>query len=95
MKKVISTAAAVLVIAGLSAGSASAKQKRHGTHSSTTMRGMITGHLSTTGDATLSGNNGNSRTGSNSLGNVKGGNSGGMRWPPCSFLSGRRRIVMH
>jgi hypothetical protein len=80
MMKLVSTAAAVLLIAGLSVGPADAKKKRSGMHSTTKSQGMTTGRSSPTGgNAALSGNNGNSGSGSNSLGNVKGGNSGGMR----------------
>ena len=80
MKKFLATAAAALLIAGVSAGSASAKQKRHGMHSTTKSQGMTTGRSSPTGgNAALSGNNGNSGSGSNSVGNVKAGISGGMR----------------
>ncbi|MBC7586523.1 MAG: hypothetical protein H7316_22545 [Tardiphaga sp.] len=80
MKRFLPTAAAVLLISGISAGSASAKQKRQGMHTTTKSQGMTTGRSAPTGgNAALSGNNGNSGSGSNSLGNVKGGNSGGMR----------------
>ncbi|MDO9414260.1 MAG: hypothetical protein Q7T81_16945 [Pseudolabrys sp.] len=79
MKKLVSTAAAALLIAGLSAGSASAKQKRPGMHSTTKSQGMTTGRSVTGGNAAMSGNNGNSASGSNSIPNVKGGNAGGMR----------------
>jgi hypothetical protein len=80
MTKMVSTVVAALLMAGLSAGAASAKQKRHGMHGSAKMQsGMTTGQSRTGGNAALSGNNGNSGSGDNSLGNVKGGNAGGMR----------------
>jgi hypothetical protein len=81
MNKMFFSVVAVLLMAGLSAGPASAKSKRHGMHHSMKMpSGMTTGRSSMTGgNAALSGNNGNSGSGSNSVGNVKGGNAGGMR----------------
>lgn len=80
MMKLVSTAAAVLLIAGLSAGSASAKQKRPGMHSTAKTQGMTTGRSSATGgNAAMSGNNGNSASGSNAIPNVKGGDSGSGR----------------
>ena len=80
MKKFLATAAAVLLVAGLSAGSASAKQKRPGMNSGAKAQsGMTTGRAATGGNAAMSGNNGNSAGGSNSIANVKGGNAGGSR----------------
>lgn len=80
MIKLVSTAAAVLLIAGLSSGSASAKQKRHGMQGTTkTTQGMTTGRSVTGGNAAMSGNNGNSASGSNAIQNIKGGDSGSAR----------------
>ena len=79
MMKLLSTATAVLLVAGLSAGSASAKQKRHGMHTSTKSQGMTTGRSVTGGNAAMSGNNGNSASGSNAIQNIKGGDSGSGR----------------
>lgn len=78
MKKLLATTTAVLLMAGLSAGAASAKQKRHGMHA-TKSQGMTTGRSVTGGNAAMSGNNGNSASGSNAIPNVKGGDSGSGR----------------
>jgi hypothetical protein len=82
MNKLLSIAAATLLIAGLSAGSASANHRRHhgmhGHHSMkmhsrmTTRPSMVRGN-----NAELMGNNGNSGSGNNSLGHIQGGNLGG------------------
>jgi hypothetical protein len=79
MKKLLATTTAVLLMAGLSAGAASAKQKRHGMHATTKSQGMTTGRSVTGGNAAMSGNNGNSASGSNAIPNVKGGDSGSGR----------------
>lgn len=79
MKKILATSMAALLIAGLSAGTASAKHRRH--HAKPGYSGMTTGSAPTGGyrggNAALSGNNGNSGSGSNALGgNIQGGNIG-------------------
>jgi hypothetical protein len=80
MKKFVSTAAAAFLITGLSAGSAFAKQKRPGMHGSAKAQGMTMGRSSMpSGNAAMSGNNGNSASGSNAIPNVKGGDSGSGR----------------
>ena len=82
MKKTLSVAATVLMIAGLSAGAASANEKRHSGQNTTrtqTQTGTTTGQAVTGGNAALSGNNGNSASGSNAIPNVKGGDSGSGR----------------
>lgn len=74
MKKSLTIAAAALLIVGLSFEAASAKQRRHHGHSRS---GMTTGMSPTGGNAALSGNNGNSGSGSNALGgHIQGGNVG-------------------
>ncbi|MET0705465.1 MAG: hypothetical protein ABWY82_01285 [Tardiphaga sp.] len=74
MKKILGIATTILVIVGFTATSASAKKYRHhkpgygkSTHAPAVFRG----------NAAMSGNHGNSASGSNSLGNIKGGNIGG------------------
>lgn len=83
MKKILSLAAAALLMAGLSSGAASAKHQRHHHHHHhyshpiqsgvTTERGPMFGWGN---NAELMGNNGNSASGDNSLGHIKGGNIG-------------------
>jgi hypothetical protein len=76
MKKLLTVAATALLVAGFSAGSASAKHRRH--HVKPMPSGMTTGSAPIRGNnAELMGNNGNSANGSNSLGHIKGGNIGG------------------
>jgi hypothetical protein len=78
MKKILAMAMAGLMIASFSVTGASAK--KHRTHKSA--HGMTTGMGSgpstgmTGGNAALSGNNGNSGSGPNSVGHVQGGNIG-------------------
>jgi hypothetical protein len=78
MKKFFSVAATALLVAGLSVGVASAKPRKHAarsTHSG--MQGATTGSAPMRGNnAELMGNNGNSASGSNSLGHIQGGNIG-------------------
>lgn len=79
MKKVLTIGAAALVVAATMATPAAAKKmKRHSGQGMSTSQGMTTGQGRgyTGGNAAMQGNNGNSGQGSNSLGNIKGGNIG-------------------
>ena len=86
MNKTLSaTAAAILLVAGLSVP-ASAKEKHHSAQSTQGMtqgsartQTGTTGQAVTGGNAAMSGNNGNSAGGSNAIPNVKGGDSGSGR----------------
>jgi hypothetical protein len=69
MTKFLSVTAIALLIAAASADAASARHYRHG---SSFHHGSIFGNS----NAELRGNNGNSIRGSNSVGHIKGGNSG-------------------
>ncbi len=74
MKRCLSVMVAALLITGLSAAPASAKHRRH--HMRHASDGMTTGLAPIPGSAALSGNNGNSGSGSNSVGHIQGGNIG-------------------
>jgi hypothetical protein len=75
MQKLLVAAAAALLVGSFTVTSASAKKMHriHKAHSAS--HGMM--RSLPTGNAAMSGNNGNSASGSNSLGHIKGGNSGG------------------
>ena len=75
MKKILSVAAAAVLIAGLSTAPASAK--KHHRHMQVHSQ-MTTGSapMARGNNAELMGNNGNSAQGDNSLGHIKGGNIG-------------------
>jgi hypothetical protein len=79
MKKLMVISTVALMVAGFTADSAFAKHHYH--HRGHRMgSGMTTGSSmgsGSGGNAALSGNNGNSASGSNSLGHVKGGDIGG------------------
>jgi hypothetical protein len=76
MKKLIAVTATALLVAGISTSSASAKHRRH--HVRASQSEMITGTSPMRGNnAELRGNNGNSASGSNSLGHIQGGDIGG------------------
>jgi hypothetical protein len=75
MKKLFSLTAAGLLVAGLTVSAADAKHRRHHhMHHASMHRKMTTGMGGN--NAELMGNNGNSASGSNSLGHIKGGNVG-------------------
>jgi hypothetical protein len=71
MKKFLAIAAASLAVAAFTMDAASARHHHRGYHRMS--YGMTTGY----GNAAMSGNNGNSGSGSNSVGHIKGGNIGG------------------
>jgi hypothetical protein len=75
MKKLLAMTTAVLVIAGLTTTAASARRHHHRYHGSSWMRAPGN-------NAELQGNNGNSGSGSNSLGHIKGGNTGSRECAP-------------
>jgi hypothetical protein len=78
MKKVLTIAITALTIASFTATGASAKKYRHHRSGHAMTTGMSNGSPGMTGgNAALTGNNGNSGSGSNSLGHIKGGNVGG------------------
>lgn len=80
MKKFLTLSAVALIAASALATPAAAKEmKRHNTQGMSTSQGMTSGQGRgyTGGNSALQGNNGNSGQGSNSLGNIKGGNIGG------------------
>ncbi len=76
MKKLLAITTTALIVVGFTAGTASAKKyhRHHKPGYGMSARGA-TGF--TGGNAAMSGNNGNSASGSNSLGHIKGGNIGG------------------
>lgn len=80
MKKFLSVTATALLIAGLTSGAASAKHRRHHVYPGQaypSQRGWTGSPPPFFGsNAELMGNNGNSASGDNSLGHIKGGNSG-------------------
>jgi hypothetical protein len=75
MKKLLSVTAATIVAAALFTGAASASHLRH--HVKKIQHGVVTGAAPAGNNAELMGNNGNSGSGSNSLGHILGGNNGG------------------
>ncbi len=81
MKKLLSVTATALLIAGLSGGAASAKHRRHHIYPRQqvypSQSGWTGGPAPFRGNnAELMGNNGNSASGDNSLGHIRGGNIG-------------------
>jgi hypothetical protein len=75
MKKFLAIATTVLVTASFTIAPASAR-KHHRSHKPA--HGKFIGAATLfRGNAAMSGNNGNSASGSNSLGHIKGGNIGG------------------
>lgn len=79
MKTFLNLGVAALIATTAMATQASAKKmKRHNAQGMNTSQGMTTGQGRgyTGGNAAMQGNNGNSGQGSNSLGNIKGGNIG-------------------
>lgn len=80
MKKLIAlTTVAVMSVAFTAAPAAAKKMKHRHAHASQSMGGSGMAPSQTGGNAALSGNNGNSGQGDNSLGHIKGGNLGGDR----------------
>jgi hypothetical protein len=79
MKKFATITITALMAAGLTVGAASARKLHRSHHSSRTSQayGMSPASGPFTGNAAMSGNNGNSAQGSNSLGHIQGGNIGG------------------
>jgi hypothetical protein len=76
MKKLLAITTTALMIAGFSVSAASAKKyHKHSKPNHSSSARPSAGF--TGGNAAMSGNNGNSASGSNSLGNIKGGNIGG------------------
>lgn len=79
MSKVLTLFTALALLVGFAADASADKGRKH--HSQSQTQGSITTGQSlsgyTGGNAALQGNNGNSGQGSNSLGNIKGGNIGG------------------
>ncbi|MET0219766.1 MAG: hypothetical protein ABW213_03830 [Tardiphaga sp.] len=76
MKKFATIAITALLATGMTVGAASAK-KMHRSHKNSHAYGMSRASGPFTGNAAMSGNNGNSGQGSNSLGHIQGGNIGG------------------
>lgn len=77
MSKILTLVTAAALLVGFAAEASAGKGRKH--HSQT-QGSMTTGQSRpgyTGGNAALQGNNGNSGQGSNSLGNIKGGNIGG------------------
>jgi hypothetical protein len=92
MKKLFAVSAAALMALSVTATTASAKKMKRGYHSHHTYDygprgyyrgpgynsyGMMRRSSPFSGNAAMSGNNGNSAYGSNSLGHIQGGNIGG------------------
>ena len=76
MKKLLAITTTALIVVGFTAGAASANKyhRHHKPGYGMSARGTA---AFTGGNAAMSGNNGNSASGSNSLGHIKGGNIGG------------------
>lgn len=81
MKKLLVITAAILLGTSFTANAAVIKRTHHGykTHHATYYGayGMMHGRPPFWGNAAMSGNNGNSAYGNNSLGHIQGGNIGG------------------
>lgn len=76
MKKFLTITITALMATSFTVGAASAK-KMHRSHKASQAYGMSRDAGPSTGNAAMSGNNGNSGQGDNSLGHIKGGNIGG------------------